>query len=85
MTFSLQIFYHKKCYSSYLTQIGKKTIKRMRSVCNEKIFNAIIKHTHLFLKKLVDKFGNSVGIYIVGRKIFYCNDASPHKYAVATL
>ena len=57
----------------------------MRSVCNEKIFNAIIKHTKKKKKRLVDKFGNSIIISIVGWKIFNCNDVSPRKYAVASL
>ena len=109
--FTSDILYHKKCYSSYLTQIRKKPYSQEETqVQNEgkewevnvmKIFlelfrkkvlidrngylmteliqdihevslengleDAMIKHTHLFKKRLVEEFGNSIGFYIVGK------------------
>ena len=48
--------------------------------------DAIIKHTHLLGKRLIEEFGNSVGFYTVGKKqIVYFSEINPCKYAVATL
>ena len=48
--------------------------------------DAIIIHTHLLKKRLIEEFGNAVGFYTVGKKqIVYCSEINPCKYAVATL
>ena len=48
--------------------------------------HAIINHAHLFKKRLVKQFGNSIAFYVVGKEhIVYCSKFNPCKYAVATL
>ena len=128
--FAADILYHKKCYSSYLTQIRKKrysqeetkvlnerkecekfVMKRFLKLFREKVLidrnaylmteliqdihkvsvenglqDAIIKHNHLLKKRFVEKFENSVGFYLVGKKqIVHCSEVNPCKYPVATL
>ena len=48
--------------------------------------DSIIKDNHLFKKRFVEEFGNSIGFYIVSKKqIIYCSEVNSCKYAVATI
>ena len=86
MTRFLELF-RKKVLIDRNAYLMTELIQDIKEVSLENgLQDTFIKHTHLFKKRLVEEFGNSIGFYIVGKKqIFYCSEVNPCKYAVATL